>query len=318
MTHNQINNFIIGIDVSKDKLDVIIFPTNNHKVISNQPQAINRFLCEIVKKGIIKLVVLEPTGGYEKLLVKQLVAHEIPLHIVHPNRVYHFARAKGYFAKTDKIDAAILARYGQQEEVKPQQIDLKRLAKLKETAARLRQLKQSLAAERRRIQHTFYCSEIARSIKRSIKFYKKEIALVNRTIDKLLTEDQTSQQRLKQLQTFTGVGKEVSQTLLIDLPELGQLSRSKISRLVGVAPRNKDSGKKSAYRATPKGRVQVRQVLYMAALVAAKHNCKMKSFYQSLIERGKKPKVALVAIMRKMIVILNAMVRDNTVWQSNI
>ena len=317
MNKDQINKLIIGVDVSKDKLDIMILPNRIHRVISNETRDINRFLKKVSEMGKNPLFVMESTGGYEKQLIKQLIKANLPLHRVHPNRIYYFAKSKGYFAKTDKIDAKILAQYGQQENVQSQQIDIKHSGKLRELASRRRQLVSMLSAERCRLKHTFYCSKIACSIKRMIKVFKKEINIINRDIEKLLENDTEAQERLKLLQSFKGIGKQIAQTLITDLPELGGLSRSKISRLVGVAPCNKDSGKRSGYRSTRGGRVQVRQQLYMSALVSAKHNRRLKVFYESLIERGKKPKVALVAVMRKTIITLNAMIRDKTTWQEN-
>jgi transposase len=311
---DQTNNLIIGVDVSKDKLDFMILPIRFHKIIPNNEKDISLFLKQVVKRGSIRLFVMEPTGGYEKQIVKQLYKQNLPLHLVHPNRIYHFVKSKGCFAKTDKIDAEMLARYGQQEEIQPQVINMHTNV-LKELSSRQRQIKAELMRERCRLRHTFYGSFSARSIKKSIKFHEKLLEEVDHEIEKQIEKSEELSDRVRLLQSFKGVGKKIAHTLITDLPELGFLSRKKITRLAGLAPCNKDSGKKIGYRTTIGGRAQIKQGLYMAALVAMRYNANSKAFYQSLIERNKKPKVALIAVMRKMIITLNAMVRDNTTWQ---
>lgn len=271
---------IVGIDVSKDKLDIKILPT----------------------------------GGYEKSLMVFLIKEGLPYHRAHPNRVYHFAKGKGCFAKTDRIDAAILARYGEQEEIKAEEAPRIDSIEIQELSARKKQVKEMITREKNRLHAVYVNHQIGRSIKRSIKQQEKELQLINEQIEKMIQENEKYQEKRELLQTIVGVGKEVATLMVTDMPELGKLTREQISKLVGVAPQTKESGKKASYRSIGQGRGQVRKALYMSALVAMRHNKRLKPMYDRLVQKGKKPKVALVALMRKLIITMNAMVRDNRPW----
>jgi len=316
MSNNeQINTVIIGVDVAKDKLDICILPTGETAQVCNKAPSIQAWLKHLTQQHDITLVVFESTGGYEKRLMRCLTKQAVAYHRAHPNRVYHFAKAKGYFAKTDKLDARTLALYGQQGEITACPISEADMA-LRELASRKAQLKCDLERERHRLGHDYFNKQIKRSIKRQIKQLTKEIACLDKEIDEQIKADEDKQAKREILQTMKGVGKEVSQRLITQLPELGQLNREKISRLVGVAPCNQDSGKREGYRAIGGGRGDVRRALYMAALVAVRWNDTYKVMYERLIARGKKKKVAIVAVMRKMLITLNTMVRDNVAWQA--
>ena len=259
-------------------------------------------------------MVFEATGGYEKALLTYLLEKKFSYHRAHPNRVHRFAEAKGYFAKADHIDARILACYGEQVEIMADRKLTKKQLVMREYASRRNQLKSILANETQRLRMPYMANAITRSIKRHIKQIKEELALVTKQLDELIEEDKSLSDKRKLLCTAKGIGPEVSMTLVAELPELGKLKREQMSYLVGVAPRTKDSGRKRGYRAISRGRFYVRKALYMAALVAVRFNPRMKKIYEQLLERGKKKKVALVAVMRRMIIMLNAMLKNNQAW----
>lgn len=305
---------IVGIDVSKDKLDIHILNEKMHHVIKNTKASIASFFKNKLNMEDCKLVVFEATGGCERLLHCYLIEQNIPYHRAHPSRVHHFAQGEGYFAKTDKIDARILARYGNEKKMKPDNAMTLRQLEIHDYSSRRTQLKNMISSEKQRLSGFTSHGEIKRSIVRNIKQLERELALVTDKLKVLIKADEELHNKYKLLKTTKGVGKEVATILITDLPELGHLSREEISHLVGVAPQTKDSGKKKGYRAVSRGRFEVRKVLYMAALVASRFNPRMKKIYQRLLAKGKEKKVALVAIMRKMIIMLNTMVRTGEAW----
>lgn len=304
---------IVGIDVSKDKLDIHCLPSGNSCVIKNSAASIRRFFSSEIDRQHVSMVVFEATGGYERVLQYHMIEQAIAYHCAHPTRVKHFAKYKGYFAKTDAIDAYILAEYGQQDAVSPNTITPKQL-KIQGYSSRRNQLKSMICAEKQRLGSVFNCPEVLRSLKRNIKKLEAELALMSQKLEQLIKIDEALAHKHQLLQTVKGVGSEMATLLITDLPELGQLNRGQISALVGVAPQNKDSGKKSGHRAVSKGRFHVRKMLYMVALTAIRFNPKMKTIYQRHLENGKLKKVAIVAVMRKMLIMLNAMVKHNTPW----
>ncbi len=278
---------IVGVDVSKDKLDVHVSTTNKHYVVKNSKPSISSFFKNKLNQTQVGLVVFEATGGYEKMLHLYLLEQEIPYHRAHPSRVYHFAQSKGLFAKTDCIDARTLGRYGQQEEIQADETTHKNQLIIQEYSARRNQLKDMIASEKQRFKTIHFDKEIARSIKRNIKQIERELSLVTEKLNVLIKADKDLDEKRTLLQTVKGVGPEVATLLVTDLPELGCLNREQISCLVGVAPKTKDSGKKSGYRAISNGRFHVRKVLYMAALVAVRFNPRMKHIYNKLVAKGK-------------------------------
>ena len=307
---------IVGIDVSKDKLDIRVFPFDNYYQIKNNRNSIKSFIKnKLLELGTVGLIVFESTGGYEKLLMLCATEQGLPYHRAHPKRVYHFAKGKGYFAKTDRIDAGILAAYGNQEEIRADDPPTLESLQNQEVSARRIQIKQMITQEKNRLHSVYLSLQVKRSIKRQVKQLEKELELLNKMQEELLLKDEHSKAKRELLQTVPGVGHEVATLMVTDMPELGKLSREQISNLVGVAPQTKDSGKKEGYRVVGKGRHQVRKALYMSALVAMRYNPALKPLYDRLIDKGKKPKVALVALMRKLIITMNAMVRDNKPWE---
>lgn len=317
MDQNQVKN-IFGIDVSKDKLDIWSQRTQRHQVIQNNPRSIGQWLKEISGEKQPFRVGLEPTGGYEKELIRQCLKQSAKVFCIHPNRLRHFAQGLGQAAKTDKLACQSLALFVevQGDGLTALNEEYESGQSVAELSSRRQQLKALIHQEECRSGYDFFSKEVKRSLQRMVKMLKKELDMLNQAMDKLLADDKNKSKQIDLLQTFKGVGKVVSQVLVSEVPELGQLNRAEISRLIGVAPINQDSGKKSGHRYIQGGRGSVRKVLYMAALVAVRFNPLMKSYFDGLRARGKEYKVALVAVMRKIICTLNAMVRDHKPWQA--
>lgn len=299
-----------GIDVSKDWLDISI----NKKVsrVDQTEKSIKTFIKKNQESNQSILAIVESTGGYELLAVNCLAKANITVHVAHPNKVRNYAKAKGYLAKTDKLDARMLEGYG--TFIDPSKIhalpsELER--KLNTLNARLIQLKETHHQECCRLGMA-KDKEIKRSHKSLISLVEKQMEQIETQLIALVKSDELLHEKYKILRSMKGVGSVLSMTLLAELPELGKINKKEIAALVGVAPLTYESGKKSGKARTQFGRFAVRKVLYMAALVAAHHNPKMKIFYQRLLAKGKLKKVALVAVMRKMLVTLNAMVQSKT------
>ena len=307
---------IIGIDVSKHKLDLYDVVQRQHQTVPNEARAIKQLHKTLKQRSDKVLCVMEYTGGYEKQAHRLLSEAGLAVHVAHPNRVHYFAKQKGYFGKTDSIDAKILAEFGAQEQPKPTPLPSLSEQALKELSQRHSQVVTLITAEKCRLRDEL-CTPIQRSIRRMIKHLETEKILLAQQIDKHIQASPELQQKVDRLTTFKGVGPTISRALVALLPELGQISRSAIASLVGVAPKNHDSGLKKGRRHIAGGRFHIRQLLYMAALVAIRHNAKLKLYYEHLRILGKPAKVAIVAVMRKIIITLNAMLRDNKPWQHN-
>jgi transposase len=256
---------------------------------------------------------MESTGGYEKRVARLLTQAGVPIHIAHPNQVFYFARSKKLFAKTDKIDAAILAYFGKEMEITPTSLPSEEDQEFKELATRQEQLTHALMVEKCRLKDHL-TSETKRSIIRMIKQIERELDLIAEKIKEHIEESEVKKQRANLLKTFKGIGEKTAHMLVACLPELGKLTRAEIASMVGVAPMNQDSGATQGYRAIQGGRFHVRRALYMPALSAMQHNSRMRAYYERLIAKGKKEKVAIVAVMRKMIITLNAMLKNNESW----
>lgn len=309
---------IIGIDVSKDKLDIWNQQTERHEIIPNHPRSIGQWLKKHTAKGKQLCVGLEPTGGYEKEVIRQLIKQGVSTFSIHPNQLHHFAQGLGQGAKTDKLASQTLAAFveARGDHLRPVNEGYEGNQAITELSSRRQQLKAMIHQEECRLGHQFFSKEVKRSLERMVKMLKNELKNLNDQMDKSLAASEEKSEKINLLQTFKGVGKVVSQVLVADVPELGQLTRSEISRLIGVAPMNRDSGKKAGHRYIQGGRGPVRKVLYMAALVAVRFNPVMKNYFDGLRSRGKEYKVALVAVMRKIICTLNAMLRDGKAWQA--
>jgi transposase len=310
---------IIGIDVSKDKLDICVLPGEKHYQIKNSAKSIQQFFNANFKQlgclETIKMVVFEPTGGYEKWLHIYMIEQALPYHLVHPTRAHYFAKMKGFKAKTDKLDSAMLAQYGDQDGLETSSVKTRNQLELQELSARKCQVKAMLQQERHRLGATLLSTFAKRSIKRNIKQLERELALIVQELEQLIIQDEKLESTRNVTKTMKGIGPEISTGLVTQLPELGKVSREAIVSLVGIAPQTKDSGKKKGYRAIGHGRAQMRRLLYMGAMVAIQHDMYFKNFYGRLVEKGKCHKVAIVAVMRKMIITLNTMVKNNTTYQ---
>lgn len=312
MTGKAYENYC-GIDVSKDWLDFAV-GSDVFRVKQDKLQ-IKKFIGKQLKGQGSVLCVVESTGGYEYLVSQCLVESCIEVHVAHPNKVVAFARAKGRLAKTDQIDSKILQEYGkfiQQEELRAPLSEAQ--LELQELGARLSQLKINRHQETCRM-GTIKSPKVRKSLEAMIKVLDKQICNFEEAILAIIEGNEELKKRFETLRSMKGVGKVLAMVILTDLPELGSLNKKQIAALVGVAPITKQSGKWHGVASTNYGRATVRKVLYMAALVASKHNSKLREFYEGLVARGKLKKVALVAVMRKMIVILNAMICNEACYQ---
>lgn len=302
----------IGIDVSKMRLDVFVSLTNSRLQFENNLSGINQ-LIKIIKGFAVSMVVMESTGGYEKSASQALVKENILVSIVNPRQIRDFAKALGRLAKTDCIDAEIMALYSEKMNPKPNVICDENQQNLTDYNARRRQLIDMMTMEKNRLDKAN--KEMRKSILHVIKMLEKELAKINETLQKAIQCDPEYKRRDELLQTICGVGSVVAKGIIADLPELGSLSAKKISALAGLAPLNRDSGTLRGKRTIWGGRASVRCTLYMATLVATRHNTVIKTFYQRLCAAGKMKKVAITACMHKLLIIMNAMIKNNQPWR---
>ena len=302
----------VGIDVSKHQLDVAVRPTGERWTVANAPDAFGS-LIKRVKALHPTLIVLEATGGLEAAVVAELAYAGLRVAVVNPKRVREFARASGQLAKTDQLDAAVLAHFAEAIRPPVRPLPTAESDRLAALVTRRRQILDMLTAERNR-QHTvpgWMRSRIAEHI----AWLEAAAQELDDELRQFIDQNPTWHATDDLLQSAPGVGPVTAMTLVAELPELGQLDRQEIAALVGVAPMNRDSGKKRGKRRTQGGRAHVRSVLYMAALSASRFNPIIRAFYERLLQRGKEPKVALTACMRKLLVILNAMVKKQEPWR---
>lgn len=307
----------IGIDVSKNSLDVHILPEGLSLSYRYEGKPM-KALIKKLKTHKPELVVLEATGGYEITIGVALAAAGLPVAIVNPRQVRDYARALGILAKTDKIDAYVIARFAQ--DVKPEargQLTFKEL-ELKSLVARRQQLVEMLSAETCRLSRTTV-PQVKSGIQKVIRVLEAQIKAIDDNLDNEIKKNPLWNQKLEVITSFTGVGKHTAHTLLFALPELGSLNRQEVAALAGVAPFNRDSGMLRGKRAISGGRANIRKALHMPTLAAAtRWNKDMMAFYQRLISKGKKHKVAMTACMRKLLITLNAMVKNNEPYQPKI
>lgn len=310
--NTESENIFVGIDVSKACLDVAVRPQNKRWSVANDEPGIDSLVASM-KAMRPTLIVLEATGGLEMPLVAALAAAALPVVVVNPRQVRDFAKATGTLAKTDTLDADMIAWFG--EAVRPEVRPLKD-AQAQELAAlitRRRQLVVMLTAEKNRLNTT--PGRVRKDINAHIRWLEKRLKDVNSDLGKSLRQTPAWREKDDLLQSAPGVGPVLSVTLLADLPELGRLNRRQIAALVGLAPFNRDSGQFRGKRSIWGGRAEVRAVLHMGTLSAIKHNPIIREYYLHLTSAGKKHKVAITACMRKLLTILNTMVKNNTRWQ---
>jgi transposase len=301
----------IGIDVSKAQLDVAQHNGCNFAV-ENTEADIGR-LCERLKALCPELVVMEASGGYERLCVAALAACGLPVALVNPRQVREFARATGVLAKTDRLDARVLAHFAAAVRPPVRALPDAQHQALEELLARRRQMVAALVAEKNRfgLAHTRI---VKRTLREVVRTYERLLELIDSELDDLIKASPLWREKEDLLRSVKGIGPVSARTLLVGLPELGLLNRKQIAALVGVAPIARESGTWRGRRSIWGGRGQVRAVLYMATITAVRANIQIRTFYQRLRSAGKPPKVALIACTRKLLTILNAMVRTQTRW----
>jgi transposase len=300
-----------GIDVAKATLDIALAPSGERWTLANDEPAI-RALVERLTPLAPALLVLEATGGFEHAVVAALAAAGLPVVVANPRQVRDFARATGQLAKTDAIDAQILALFGERVRPTPRPLPTEAAQVLDALLTRRRQLLEMLTAEKNRL--GFARAPVRRGITQHIRWLERQLTGVDHDLEQTIRESPVWRATDDLLQSVPGVGPVLSRTLLGELPELGQLNRKQIAALVGVAPLARDSGTLRGKRLVWGGRAPIRTVLYMNALVATRCNPVIRRFYQRLRTAGKPAKVALTACMRKLLIILNAMVRTQTKW----
>lgn len=297
----------VGIDVSKDWHDVAVLGQKRITQVANTRRGIIEFT-QRMKQLNPKMIVVEATGGYEEALVLGLFEAGLPVALVSPQRVRQYGRARGLLAKTDGIDAQNIAEYGKNIQPRLFVAKSEEGRRLSALVGRRRQLGDMQKAEKNRLR--MVNTEIKASLQTVIDCLEAEVERLDEEIRKFMETHAAFQEQEKLLRSAKSIGPVTAATLLADLPELGKLNRKQIAALVGVAPMNQDSGKKRGYRKTKGGRPEVRSVLYMSALSAIRYNPVIKAQYERLVGRGKEKKVAITACMRKMLTILNAMMRD--------
>lgn len=301
----------VGVDVSKDLLEVAIRPTGERWSTSNDSPGLANLVARLEAEQP-QAIVLEATGGYEVPVAAALGAAKLPVAVVNPRQVRDFARATGTLAKTDRVDAQVLAHFGEAVRPVPRPLPEPQQQELEALLARRRQLVDMLTMERNRLRSTL--PKVRPRLEAHIQWLEKELEQVEDELRDLLRRSPLWRQKDKLLQSAPGVGPVLSVTLLANLRELGTLNRRQIAALAGVAPFACDSGKLRGRRAIWGGRAPVRTALYMATLAAVRHNPVLRTFYRRLLAAGKARKVALVACMRKLLVILNAMLKHQTPW----
>jgi transposase len=302
----------IGIDVSKDALDVQSCPAGVPGRFANTPAGIAKLLRSLRGQAICRIIV-EPSGGYETPVVAELGAAQLPVLLVNARQIRDYARSRGILAKTDRIDAAVLASYGHTFKPPLRPLPTQQERQLHELIRRRRQLVRQRARELcHRPQYTLKaCLKSVDDLRRCLD---RQIEAITRQLDTLIHASPIWVQKMELLQSVKSIGQITARELLVELPELGQLGRRQIASLVGLAPINRDSGKMRGRRSTWGGRRDVRTALYMPTVSAIRHNPTIRTFYQSLRSAGKLKMVALVACMRKLLTILNAILRDQRPW----
>lgn len=304
----------IGIDVSKQQFVVAVYPTGDQWTSETTAAAIATMVARVHALAP-RIIVVEATGGYERALVAALAAVELPIAVVNPRQARAFARAVGRTAKTDDIDAALLAAFGGRLELTARPVTDAATQELAAMMARRRQLLEMIGMERGRLEHARPTGHLTRELRRHIRWLERRVHDVDDEIGTAIAAHPTWRVQEERLRSVPGIGPTTARTLLAELPELGRLDRRAIAALVGVAPFNCDSGQHRGHRHIWGGRARVRSTLYMAALTATRYNPLLRAFYRRLREAGKPGKVALVATMRKLLTIINAMTKHQAHWR---
>jgi transposase len=304
----------VGIDVSKDRLDVHVRPSGRSFTVPRDGAGLERLLADLCGHDELALIVLEATGGFELTVAAALADAGLPLAVVNPRQIRDFARATGRLAKTDALDAEIIALFAERIRPEPRPLAGADAQALSELVARRRQVVEMIGMERNRLQHA-RSMRISKSLGATLKVLEAQLAALDRDLGDTVRGSPVWRAAENLLTSVPGVGDVTARTLIADLPELGRLDRRRIAALVGIAPVNRDSGLWRGHRAIAGGRPAVRKTLFMATLVAVRWNRVLKAQYDRLLTRGRPKKVALVACMRRLLTILNAIIRTATPWQ---
>lgn len=309
---DQEKKIYIGIDVSKTVLDVFALPSNKYMQFENTPADIQK----LTKKLSIfpnAIIVMESTGGYEKPVAHALHEASMSVCIINPRQVRDFAKALGKLAKTDKIDAEVIALFASKIEPEPNIVYSKDHQELSDNNARRRQLIEMVKMEKNRLDKATPSQQ--KSIKRVLDLFEKELKKINKAQIKLIENNSDFSEKKALLESVKGIGSVTAISVLSEMPELGNLGAKQISALAGLAPFNCDSGAMKGKRMIWGGRASVRSALYMATLVAIKYNQRIKAFYERLCLAGKAKKVAIIACMHKLLIIMNAMIKSRQPWR---
>jgi transposase len=307
----------VGIDVSKRELVIAVAPTGGRWTSETTAAAISAVV-ERLRALTPRIIVVEATGGYERALVAALAAADLPVAVINPRQARAFAQAMGRTAKTDAIDADVLAAFGDRLNIEARPVADAATQALAALVARRRQLLEMIGMERARLEHAPPTGPITRELRRHIRWPERRVDDVDDDIGTSIAAHPTWRVNEELLRSVPGIGPTTARTLLAELPELGRLDRRRIAALVGVAPVNCDSGQFRGQRHIWGGRASVRATLYMAALVATRRNAPLGAFYRRLRDRGKIGKVALVAVMRKLLTIVNAMMKHQVRWNAEV
>jgi transposase len=304
----------IGIDVAKDRLDVHVRPVGEAFAVARDGEGLEQLIDRLAALSPA-LVVLEATGGYETVVASRLAAAGLPLAVVNPRQIRDFARATGRLAKTDALDAAAIAHFGEAIRPVPRPVPEAEAQLLGELVTRRRQVIEMMVAERNR-RRLITARRLLKAVERHLDQLQAQLSELDTDIDQAIRGTPAWRADDDLLESVPGVGPTTARTLIAELPELGRLTRRQVSSLVGVAPINRDSGTRRGTRTIAGGRASVRTCLYMATLVATRRNPPIAAHYRKLRDAGKPAKVAIVACMRKLLTILNAILRDRREWQN--
>ena len=308
------NNVIVGIDVSKDRLDVAVRPGSEVFVVERNAAGLEVLVARL-RELSPHLVALEATGGFETVATAALAAAGLPVVVVNPAQIRAFAKAIGQRAKTDPIDAAVIAHFAEATNPAPRALPDEATRLLADLLARRRQIVEMIGSERQRERRMAF-PRLQKSIARLVKALEKELASLDTDINDEVRGSPVWREKEDLLASVPGVGPVIARTLIAELPELGQLDRKEIAALAGLAPYTRQSGKWRGKSFIGGGRTAVRTTLFMGAMVAKQHNPVLKAFFDRLVAAGKPKMVALIAVARKLLTILNAMLRDNHRWQN--
>lgn len=310
---NHDNKVFVGIDVSKFKWDVAFSCGKTVHTFEANAQGEQKLL-DLLGSVAVEIICLEATGNYEYPLVQLLHRHGYALAVVNPRLPRDFARSHNWLAKTDQIDARILAMYAERYNLQPMSEIPEIVERIAALVTRRRQLIHMRTQESNR-RDTLHDANMIADLEHHLAYLQTRIDQIESQIQTLVTQDPELREQVELLTSVPGIGKQTAHSLTVELPELGRLNRKQIARLVGLAPINRDSGTMRGKRTTGGGRSHVRRSLYMPTLVAVKHNPKLRATYEHLLAQGKSKMVALIACMRKLVTILNVMVRQKTPWQ---